>query len=165
MRIYQTGAMEPATMSSDLNLPFMLCQFPNMTQPILSGIAVLAAEDLPGEGDKPLKRPAANNVLMRPAKKRPAADDGDVVPLHAFQVTSTVTSMPVRSYLTACRCQDPDKVPMSSHKRELLVEFRERDFVQHHEMARRAWDFIEKNKLRWEQARNIRAILTAEDVE
>ena len=71
MRIYQAGAMEPATMSSDPNLPFMLYQFPNMSQPKLSGIPVLAAEDLPGEGDKPLKRPAANNVLKRPAKKGP----------------------------------------------------------------------------------------------
>ena len=62
-----------------------------------------------------------------------------------------------------------DQLPISSHKRQLIAEFYERDYPRHRNAALAARDFIIANNLPWEQARNVKDLSTraenAEDVD
>jgi len=102
-------------------------KFSDMTQPAKSEIPILSF--IGGDLDEVSKRPSMKRPAV--AKKRPAAvfddaDDGEAggmevdaarqgvdaavarVRLHCFQITSTIASLPVNSYLTACKCSDPE---------------------------------------------------------
>lgn len=184
MRVYESGAIKAAKMINDPNCPFLMYQFPDMAQPAMSELPVIDAQPA---GREVKRKPAGH--MKRPAQKRPAAvlkaedaeddvgvieldaqdaeedvgvieDDARVpdVPLHAFQITSTVTSLPVRSYLQACKCSNPD-AGYSSHKKQLISEWYERDHRNHRDVARGARDFIIQNKLSWEQARDIKRLM------
>jgi hypothetical protein len=109
MRIYESGATEAANMMDDPNCPFRMYTFPEMAQPAKSKIPILlvAAPPLDMEVDVK-KKPAANQARKRPAAVVDEAHDDKHPTLHAFQITSTVTSMPVRNYFTACRCSEPE---------------------------------------------------------
>jgi hypothetical protein len=123
MRMFASGATEPAEMIELPDNPFLMYKFADMKSPGQSEMPVLCVPDAT-VSRKPaaaLRRPAA--ALKRPAAAMEPADAGEhpsaatvaMEPagagehpkLHAFQVTSTVTSMPVRSY-TACKCGNPD---------------------------------------------------------
>ena len=67
-------------------------------------------------------------------------------------------SLPVRSYLQACKCSEPD-AGYSSHKRQLIDQWYERDHANNLSMARKARDFIVQQKLSWEQARNVKRLM------
>ena len=136
MRLYESGATEKAVMADVPNFPFRMYKFSDMTQPAKSEIPILSfiGGDLDEVSKRPaMKRPEAKvaKVKATATKKRSAAvlddaKDGEAggmevdaarqgvdaavahVRLHCFQITSTITSLPVRSYLTACKCSDPE---------------------------------------------------------
>ena len=119
--MFASGKPEPAKMIKVPDNPFLMYKFPDMKTPGQSEIPVLRVPDT-DVSRKPAARPRA-------AKKRPAAamdpadagehpsaatvamepaGAGEHPKIHAFQATSTVTSLPVRSYLTTCKCSNPD---------------------------------------------------------
>ena len=184
MRVYASGATERAVMTDDVP-PFRMYQFPEMKQPARSELPILSRA-APVIADVMRKPAGRAGEMKRPAgaKKRPAAvldaaenaeddvvmivagdaeeeDDAqreEVAPLHCFQITSTKTSLPVRSYLQACKCSEPD-AGYSSHKKQLIDQWYERDHANHLSMARKARDFIVQQKLSWEQARNVKRLM------
>ena len=144
---------------------FLSYKFPNEQQ-VQTEIPAMALQVLTKAGigmNKPakaMKRPAASaGTNLPPAVPPPAApcpvlaDDTEVeMPLHNVRITCA--KEPERSYITACQCED------GKHRTQLIVQYTlKRDGTIHHQKAVKAKQYIEEQKLTFEQARQIRQLL------
>ena len=57
-----------------------------------------------------------------------------------------------------------EKLPMNSHKRQLIAEWYERDYPNHLKTAGESRDLIIQRNLSWEQARNVKELMQAPQV-
>ena len=144
---------------------FLSYKFPN-EEPKQTEIPALALQVLskPGIGMKKpaaaMKKPSASSGSKLPLAAPPPAppcpvlaDDTEVeVPVHNVRITCG--KEPERSYITACQCED------GKHRMQLIVQYTlKRDGTIHHQKAVKAKQYIEEQKLTFDQARQIRQLL------
>ncbi|CAE7783991.1 pol [Symbiodinium sp. CCMP2592] len=100
---------------------------------------------------KPASSPAAPAAPGDDPAVVPAADDD---PLHQVRITTTMTNP--RVYITGCRCKS------GKHKRELLLEIRQRNFANYKDLGQEYLKKIQDGSLTYGQARALRSELHAE---